>query len=545
MSKTIIPKTEEAFRVELASHAIDLLAYTPGPETSKARLKIRCLTCGEVEEGVLAGNIVRRREIWCKGCRGKFAYTTRSIKELIEKHGGTYLSGEVENRDSEIELLCSDCGERIIKRAQDIRRTPEGCHLCRVKRVRQSHQAALVEADHLSAAKELARSRGGQCLTENAVVRTNDKLTWQCSLGHTWVSQYSSVRNQGTWCPTCAGSIGENTVRALMEGAFKAPFARVRPEFLGGLELDGYNADLKVAIEVQGVQHFHQSPIFHRKSRDLHQQIERDLRKQSLCLRNHIKLVLVPYHIADKGLEALRPFLHQYLRDLDLRPAKDIREVTVDMRTIYDMTKEPRYQEFLDAVTEKGGRFSAADYQGTTRKLAVTCAAGHTWMAIPHLVISGTWCPECAGVLPKNNEKIKELLAEKGWSLREEITYRNAHQPLPLWCPNGHPVNRTWNAWQQKKLECKRCQREAEARQFMARMKKREIEIALDVSSYNNGFATAAGTCMSCGHKEDRTVASWKHIARCPGCQKPLAPYHRCLKKGKKKPDPAQTFFIF
>ena len=89
------------------------------------------------------------------------------------------------------------------------------------------------------------------------------------------------------------------------------PFIKVRPEFNGHLELDGFNEELQLAFEMQGIQHYAQSPKYHRKAKDLHEQIEKDLRKHRLCQRNRVTLLLIPYYIAEKGLEALQPFLHE------------------------------------------------------------------------------------------------------------------------------------------------------------------------------------------------------------------------------------------
>ncbi len=53
--------------------------------------------------------------------------------------------------------------------------------------------------------QELARERGGVCLSD-AYTNATTKLRWRCAKGHEWMAVPDSVRNLGTWCPTCAGT---------------------------------------------------------------------------------------------------------------------------------------------------------------------------------------------------------------------------------------------------------------------------------------------------------------------------------------------------
>lgn len=53
--------------------------------------------------------------------------------------------------------------------------------------------------------QELAQSRGGKCLSV-VYINANKKLLWECYAGHQWEAIPSSIKNNGTWCPDCAGS---------------------------------------------------------------------------------------------------------------------------------------------------------------------------------------------------------------------------------------------------------------------------------------------------------------------------------------------------
>ena len=57
------------------------------------------------------------------------------------------------------------------------------------------------------------------------------------------------------------------------------------------MTFDFYNANKKVAIEVQGAQHTKFVPFFHRTRSDFASQIKRDEKKLEFCDLNNIKLV--------------------------------------------------------------------------------------------------------------------------------------------------------------------------------------------------------------------------------------------------------------
>ena len=51
--------------------------------------------------------------------------------------------------------------------------------------------------------QELARSRGGECLSTEYVSMRHE-LHWRCSRGHEWNVRPSNILYEGTWCPDCA-----------------------------------------------------------------------------------------------------------------------------------------------------------------------------------------------------------------------------------------------------------------------------------------------------------------------------------------------------
>lgn len=102
----------------------------------------------------------------------------------------------------------------------------------------------------------------------------------------------------------------ETRCRMILEDLFRAPFPSVRPDFLKyktgkNLELDGYNEELGLAFEYQGVQHRKYCPgMFHRSYSDFVGQQERDAFKKRVCEEQGIHVLYVPDTVAYDDLFA-------------------------------------------------------------------------------------------------------------------------------------------------------------------------------------------------------------------------------------------------
>lgn len=95
----------------------------------------------------------------------------------------------------------------------------------------------------------------------------------------------------------------EEFAREILQNLFNKPFPKVRPEFLKNiktgrnLELDGYNEELKLAFEYNGIQHY-QYPNFTGQSyEDFQKQKIRDKMKIDRCDDKGIYVIIIPYHV--------------------------------------------------------------------------------------------------------------------------------------------------------------------------------------------------------------------------------------------------------
>jgi hypothetical protein len=114
-------------------------------------------------------------------------------------------------------------------------------------------------------------------------------------------------------------SKGENECRRALESIFNRPFYKVRPDFLKNdvtgknLELDLYNPDLKLSVEMNGRQHYHFTPYFHKNNEAFLNQRYRDEMKKVKCRENGVTIIEVPYSVK---LENIEQFIREKCKEL-------------------------------------------------------------------------------------------------------------------------------------------------------------------------------------------------------------------------------------
>ena len=183
----------------------------------------------------------------CEECRVGRKAKRKTIKlqdcqDIAVLKGGRCLSTKYVNSNVKMLWRCSVNHEWSTKFSHIKRGT--WCSRCNSDNQRTS----------LDDCQKLAKTKGGKCLS-TVYVNNKSNVTWQCSQGHQWETSQSSIY-RGHWCPTCSGSNSEKMCRDIFERNLMEKFPNTRPKFMEGLELDGYNADLNIAFEYNGIQHY-------------------------------------------------------------------------------------------------------------------------------------------------------------------------------------------------------------------------------------------------------------------------------------------------
>tara|TARA_B110000908_G_scaffold53834_1_gene65605 strand:+ start:1164 stop:1703 length:540 start_codon:yes stop_codon:yes gene_type:complete len=155
---------------------------------------------------------------------------------------------------------------------------------------------------------ELAHNKNGQCLS-GKFIAMHSILEWNCNKHK--VKFTSSLKDVfgGKWCEACKvekrlptppvvkiESISNPVTinKTIYEKAYDAmrnitdkEFTAYKPEWLYGLELDGYNEELEIAYVIKRLECYEPNS----KSYVEH------LAKKELCLENDITLIEVPYWV--------------------------------------------------------------------------------------------------------------------------------------------------------------------------------------------------------------------------------------------------------
>lgn len=145
---------------------------------------------------------------------------------------------------------------------------------------------------------------------------------------------------------TAAESRGEKHCRAILEKFFEKPFPTVRPDFLknpetqANLELDCYNADLRLALEYNGAQHYVYPNKFHKTEEAFKDQVRRDQYKKQVCDSAGVYLIQVPYTVP---YSQLPKYIEYYLpENVDYRAKHGIEELAEDQLWESDNNRFPK-----------------------------------------------------------------------------------------------------------------------------------------------------------------------------------------------------------
>jgi hypothetical protein len=112
----------------------------------------------------------------------------------------------------------------------------------------------------------------------------------------------------------------EFKAKIILEGIFNRPFMKIRPDFLRNdvtgqnLEIDLYNDELKLGVEINGNQHYKFTPFFQKNKEAFYNQRYRDEMKKDKCAKNGITLIEVPYKVGEKNLKS---YIVEKLRLMD------------------------------------------------------------------------------------------------------------------------------------------------------------------------------------------------------------------------------------
>ena len=163
--------------------------------------------------------------------------------------------------------------------------------------------------------RDIASKRNGKCLSR-VYKNARSDLAWQCVNGHEWQATPDNVK-RGTWCPYCQNvdRISEEKCRYIFEWLTGYKFSKNRHILNSRQELDGYCAEINVAFEFNGIQHY--KPIDRFRGQKSFDELQRnDKIKEDYCKSNYIPFLVISYKDYKKVDTILNEFIKCILDDL-------------------------------------------------------------------------------------------------------------------------------------------------------------------------------------------------------------------------------------
>lgn len=122
-------------------------------------------------------------------------------KEWHPTKNGTLRPSDILIGTDKVWWQCKTCGGEWSALPKN-RVQGHGCPYC----TGQKHRAGVSDfcTRYPQLAKEWHPTKNGTLKPSDILINTNQKVWWQCSKGHSWLS-YPKVRTKGKGCPYCAG----------------------------------------------------------------------------------------------------------------------------------------------------------------------------------------------------------------------------------------------------------------------------------------------------------------------------------------------------
>lgn len=239
---------------------------------------------------------------WCPHCAGNARLTIEEMDRLASAHGGKCLTRAYFGARGKLAWMCK---HRHVWTAtpHSIKQNRTWCPVCG-----GSQRSTLAEA------KRVAARLGGECLSMQ-YTNLEAYMDWKCVKGHTWRAKFKHIKALASWCPQCSLYRHQAETHAAFEQLTGKRFESNRRGVLSNSrwELDGWCAELRLAFEYHGIQHYRYTPYFHRNGpTDLEKRKEDDSLKELDCEELGIRLIVIPYNVGDIFMavqEALREML--------------------------------------------------------------------------------------------------------------------------------------------------------------------------------------------------------------------------------------------
>ena len=383
---------------------------------------------------------IKNQKSWCNKCSYENRNKTRllgidAMHKLAKNRGGKCVSKRYINSHTKLQWECAK--RHRWEATPSSVKSGKWCRICSYA-VSQSHRRLGIDAMH-----KLAKTRNGKCLSKK-YVNSNTKLKWECSNGHRWRATPGDIKSP-SWCPECSSGVGERVCRAYFEQLFENSFPKSYPKWLRNrsgnqMELDGYCADLRIAFEHQGEQHYSVKTQFIKNKKHLQKRKKNDEDKLILCEENGVRLIVIPELFTRTELQDLQRCIYDECKKLHIRCSKGMLKKKIDLKSCWVSNRTLKKLEELRLIAKRRkGRLISKEYVSRGEPLIWECQYGHQWQANAHNVKgkNATWCPDCGGSKKLTLEHMQTIAKSRGGKCHSK-EYINNNTKLEWECAKGH-----------------------------------------------------------------------------------------------------------
>lgn len=240
----------------------------------------------------------------CHKCSKRCRISKEDISKCLEENGYKLIeyNGKGNQTKHVVEHLL--CGRKYPIDYNSFKNSGHRCSKCGGK-------LKITEED----VSNILNDNGYKLIKYNGMGIKTKHLVEHLLCGNQYSVNYDNFKHAMSRCNKCSKSRSENECRRIFEMLFPDyKFSNTKPKFLGGLELDGYCENLKLAFEYNGVQHYEVSDglIPYDDEEGLQKRKERDKKKLEICNRLGIRLCVIPYTYDFRDPEKLENFIREW-----------------------------------------------------------------------------------------------------------------------------------------------------------------------------------------------------------------------------------------
>lgn len=316
-------------------------------KNSNKKFLFDCNECGH-EFSIAINSITRSKSQWCQYCAHRTLCENDNCQKCFENSFASSPKAEFWSLKNEIlprQLFKSgtflaffdcSCGHDFSSTLNNITSKNRWCPFCSNEQLCDKDECESCFEKSFAVSERAAYwSPKNQILPRMVFKNSGLNFYFKCEAGHEFSAKLNNITGGNTWCPKCAQYRTERLVREYFEKIFKCPFSKAHPSFLyrshtgRSLELDGYNTQLKIAFEYNGIQHYKFQAHFHNPPSKFEALKAKDTWKREQCILNDVLLITIPYTYSCYNPEALYTYIEQELMRNNVFPANSPRQPTL------------------------------------------------------------------------------------------------------------------------------------------------------------------------------------------------------------------------